>query len=50
MAVGLKQKEIVNNIVEKVIISLRVQFLFDLKLMYLLTHIAGGSSCQVILL
>lgn len=32
MAVGLKQKDIVNNIVEKVIIPSRVQFFFDLKL------------------
>ena len=32
MAVGLKQKEIVNKIVEKVIIASLIQFGFDLKL------------------
>jgi len=40
MAVGLKQKEIVSKIVEKVIIASRMQFLFDLKLI-----VSADSYC-----
>lgn len=51
IAVGVKQKEIVNKIVEKVIVVSLIQFDFDIKLiLYLLTHIADNSSLQVILL
>lgn len=51
IAVGVRQKEIVNKIVEKVIVASLIQFDFDIKLiLYLLTHIANGSSLQMILL